>query len=56
MQIKMYEWTKEDELELVAYEADLERGEFIAKNSGHIVVGAFMLAAVGMITLVILMV
>ena len=52
----MSSWTKEDELELVTYQADLGRREFIAKNAGSMVAGAFVLTIVGIVTLIVLMV
>ncbi|MHA2280258.1 MAG: hypothetical protein ACXAC5_05315 [Promethearchaeota archaeon] len=51
----MTEWTQQDEEELVDFENELKRREFMAKNAPLMVGGAMTLVVVGLITLVVLM-
>ena len=50
-----YQWTAEDEIELTNYEKQLKRSEYIRKNAGWIVGGAFIVVTTGLTTLAVLL-
>lgn len=50
-----YEWTTEDEIELVGYEKELQRSEFVRKHAGWLVGGVIAIVTAGFVTLAVLL-